>query len=218
MKGRRKKVIVKKEFQLRFTAIILIVAIIVANLVGGLVYGMLTGGKMLDLIQKWFSIPDPEDAILPVIILAEMLSIVIVSVLGIYLSHKIAGPLFRLERVIRQLGDGDLSEHVKLREGDEFVELADAYNYAREELKDKLLYVYENLDKAAQNCEDENLEKAYLMMQTFKFEPNNEKVAVGDLEQTGETENGKKQSKKSKKEKSSQKKSTKKRGRKKKKK
>jgi methyl-accepting chemotaxis protein len=62
-----------------------------------------------------------------------------VGFLGIYLSHKIAGPLYRIERVIGNMAKGDLSEHITLRRGDEMVALADSINKLTDALTQDLV-------------------------------------------------------------------------------
>ena len=62
-------------------------------------------------------------------ILASILVISpLVGFLGIYLSHKIAGPIYRIEKSISGMAAGDLSSHITLRRGDEMVSLADSVN------------------------------------------------------------------------------------------
>lgn len=58
-----------------------------------------------------------------------------VAVLSIFISHKIAGPMYRLERAIREILDSnDDSRRVTLREGDEFHSLAEQINRLLERL------------------------------------------------------------------------------------
>ncbi len=47
---------------------------------------------------------------------------------GIELSHRIAGPLVRLQSHMRRVAAGKTTREVEFRDGDEFLELADAYN------------------------------------------------------------------------------------------
>ena len=56
------------------------------------------------------------------------------AVLSIYLTHRLAGPLFRLEQTARELIRGNLALRIRLRKGDELHELAGLLN----EVLDKL--------------------------------------------------------------------------------
>ncbi len=52
----------------------------------------------------------------------------------VFLSHKIAGPLFRFQRVLNDLSEGDLTVRCKLRKYDEAQPVAEAFNQALESL------------------------------------------------------------------------------------
>ena len=54
---------------------------------------------------------------------------------SIKLSNKIAGPLYRLHRHMVLVADGKTDSPVAFRDGDYFVELADAYNAQLQKLK-----------------------------------------------------------------------------------
>ena len=47
---------------------------------------------------------------------------------GIWLTHKVAGPLVRIHAVLAQMSRGDYDVRVKLRKGDMLASLADAIN------------------------------------------------------------------------------------------
>ena len=62
-----------------------------------------------------------------------LLSLIGVACLGMVLwgmkmSHRIAGPLYRLHTHMRGVAAGEVTHGVKFRKGDFFLELADAYN------------------------------------------------------------------------------------------
>jgi len=56
--------------------------------------------------------------------------------MGMFYSHKLAGPIYRIEKSILALINGARNFKVKLRKGDEFNKLADTINrlvdYAKE--------------------------------------------------------------------------------------
>lgn len=53
---------------------------------------------------------------------------VVFAFLGLKLSHRIAGPLHRLETEMKNLSEGKKVEPLKFREGDFFKPLADTFN------------------------------------------------------------------------------------------
>ncbi len=57
------------------------------------------------------------------------------GVLSIFISHKVAGPLFRIKKALSQVTKGDLSVVIKLRKWDDLKDLAEHVNNLIEELR-----------------------------------------------------------------------------------
>lgn len=54
--------------------------------------------------------------------------IILIGVISLFVSHKIAGPVYRLEASTKLIAAGDLTHKVHLRQGDELGDLQDAFN------------------------------------------------------------------------------------------
>jgi HAMP domain-containing protein len=52
----------------------------------------------------------------------------VAAVFSIYLTHRVAGPLFRIEQTAREMIQGNLALRIRLRKGDELHELAGLVN------------------------------------------------------------------------------------------
>jgi nitrogen fixation/metabolism regulation signal transduction histidine kinase len=79
----------------------------------------------------------------PYILMAEMMKanwILILSggvvgvIIAMFLTHRFAGPVFKLERAVREMAAGNLLADVRLRKGDEGKELAATINLLKETL------------------------------------------------------------------------------------
>jgi methyl-accepting chemotaxis protein len=57
------------------------------------------------------------------------------GIASIFVSHKVAGPLFRMKKCLTQVTDGDLSVVIKLRKWDDLKDLAEKTNNLIEELR-----------------------------------------------------------------------------------
>jgi len=57
-----------------------------------------------------------------------------IAILSIFVSHKIAGPVYRLEETTRVIASGDLTCKIHLRHGDELQDLQEAFNKMSESL------------------------------------------------------------------------------------
>jgi len=61
----------------------------------------------------------------------------LIVVASIFLTHKVAGPLVRIKRVLAQMGQGNFSQRIALRKGDELGDLAETINQLAQDLEHK---------------------------------------------------------------------------------
>ena len=61
--------------------------------------------------------------------------ILLFGALSIFITHKIAGPLYRLKKSLAMIVEGNLDVKVKLRKGDDLKDLAEHFNMLAEELR-----------------------------------------------------------------------------------
>lgn len=148
---RRKRYFIKPGFQSRLTAIFVLIVIIVANIVGALVYGFSIEKLESKLVvESKFPIDTSQlgQALLPGVIVAELVSILVVAFICVFVTHTIAGPVYRMERVAKSIGEGDLTNVIKLRPKDELKDLADAMNEMTFGLRSHIQTIKENTNKA----------------------------------------------------------------------
>lgn len=147
---RRKKYFIKPGFQSRLTAIFILIVIIVANIVGALVYGFSVEKLESNLVEEAKLPVDSKQlgqALLPGVIIAELISIFVVAFICIFVTHTIAGPVYRMEKVVRNIGEGDLTHFIKLRPKDELKDLADSMNEMTMGLRNKIIEFKDNVNK-----------------------------------------------------------------------
>lgn len=65
---------------------------------------------------------------------AALVTVILFAVHGLFVSHRIAGPLVRFRRVYRDIGQGDLSQRVATRQSDPLPSQAAALNDMTSEL------------------------------------------------------------------------------------
>jgi nitrogen fixation/metabolism regulation signal transduction histidine kinase len=53
--------------------------------------------------------------------------VVMIGLLGIYFTHKVAGPVFKMKKMLRQVGEGNLHVEGGLRRGDELQDFFEAF-------------------------------------------------------------------------------------------
>lgn len=54
--------------------------------------------------------------------------IILLGITGIVITHRMAGPIYKMKRLIREVAGGDLSIKPGLRKGDEFQDLSDVFS------------------------------------------------------------------------------------------
>ncbi|NLM17895.1 MAG: HAMP domain-containing protein [Candidatus Riflebacteria bacterium] len=127
-KTRRKTYLIKKGLQLRYMGIIVTSMLTVAACVGWIFYktswGTIADTPDLSLANLGAIYDQVNQTLLQWIILIG----VAIAILSLFVSHKIAGPVYRIEETAKRIAKGDLSQTVHLRHGDELGDLQDAFN------------------------------------------------------------------------------------------
>jgi nitrogen fixation/metabolism regulation signal transduction histidine kinase len=93
------------------------------------------------IINSSVVVESTADFLLPILIQTVVVVLVLVSiatiVVTLFVSHKVAGPLYRLKKAMHDLGEGDLSTEIKLREFDQLKDIAVAFNSMVQKLKER---------------------------------------------------------------------------------
>ena len=133
-------------YQLRFTAVIVVIA---AILTGGLGYFVMSKAREAsrlvsvramdptdELAQQLSQQFAHNDRILLIILIAFgfILSLVLAAY-GIVLTHKVAGPLFKVTNHLDKIRDGKLGTVYNLRKGDQLVDFFEHFKSAHDALR-----------------------------------------------------------------------------------
>lgn len=169
----RRNFVSKPNFQLKLTIIFMLVVTIVANLVGGIGYLFVSEevGRYLQAnpdVIPGLSMATVAEFLIPKILTAEAISLCLVFILSILITHTIAGPVYRLEKVARAIGDGDLSITTRLRPKDELKELADAFNDMTTDLATRIRRVREAVERA-EAAEGGDLSEVKALLADFRL-------------------------------------------------
>ena len=154
-KRRRKKYFIEPEFQRRYIAIIVLVSFILSSIMISFVLLVFTNKTMLAKMLEMFDVEVPYQLFFPSLIVAAAIGLIIVGILALFISHRIAGPLYRLKREIREIGEGDFSKVITLRKNDEFQDLAEVLNDALEKTRQRLASLEEvkkSLEEIERKC------------------------------------------------------------------
>ncbi len=127
---RRRQYIIKKGLQFRYIGLVFGLALIASLVTGWTVFA--TGWHFLG--EKLASVY-PQGRLIYVLRatnLALIRNLLFISplifILGLLFSHKIAGPVYRIEKTLGDISKGNLGLKIRLRDGDELVDLAYTIN------------------------------------------------------------------------------------------
>ncbi len=104
-------------------------------------------------------------AILPSVVFTNVITTLIVGavvvVVTLLVSHKIAGPMFRFEKDLEEISQGNLQKHIQTRNGDQLGEVARKLNAMVIGLNKKVSEIQRQLDRIAKAADDENLPQTF---------------------------------------------------------
>jgi hypothetical protein len=151
--------LLNKGLQLRFTLIIVAIS---ATLTGGLGWVVMSKAHEASRVVQVRAM-DPTDemaqqlvaqfahndkVMLAVLIAFGLLLSVVLSAYGIVLTHKIAGPLYKVTLYLDKMRDNHLGQVYNLRKGDELVEFFEHFKAAHDSIRARTQADIDLLDKA----------------------------------------------------------------------
>ena len=189
---RRRSYVSKPNFQIKLTIIFMLMVTIVANLVGGMCYWLISD-KFYSLVEdapddfSEITTKDIAHFLIPKILVAQGVSLCFVFVLSILVTHTIAGPVYRMERIAKEIGQGNLRGQTRLRPRDELKELADAFNIMTEGLASKVRTFREEVEAVADAAEgDLDLSRINAVLYEFELPEDDDKEAIAKKVDEGE--------------------------------
>ncbi|OGX24647.1 MAG: hypothetical protein A2Y03_03065 [Omnitrophica WOR_2 bacterium GWF2_38_59] len=149
---RRRNYFIKKKFQMNFIVkfglLLLLESILIIALFMYISKNTLTTGYAHSILkventQNFFIIP---------FTLVSLICFTAIGLAGMIVftlfSHRIAGPLYRFEKILQQIGAGDLTANIKLRKKDQLEEFEKLINILVNTLDNRMGSIKRNLEQA----------------------------------------------------------------------
>lgn len=170
---RRTQYLVAKSFQIRFSLLLTVVGLFITAVVGFILYGVLAETQSLFIGTGIATSPQVIDYLSQQrsMYLYSLLGIfvcvtLVLMIFGIFVSHRLAGPIFAISRKMNELCHGDFNATLELRSADEFQELKEVYNTLVRALQNqvkseliKVQSVIENLNTMAGQSSSETVQR-----------------------------------------------------------
>lgn len=138
---KRKVFFIEKSFQAKF--ILKFCALVAAGSLCtiGLLYYLAMHSTTVAIANSRVMVKSTADFLLPMLVQTVVVVTILVSLAAIlvtlYVSHKIAGPLYRLKKGMREVGEGNFSNEIKLRRFDQLRDIAEEFNRMLARLKER---------------------------------------------------------------------------------
>lgn len=134
MKIRRRRYLINKPVQFIYAGI-MIYLLLIGIVVAGVGTYYLTFNAILDELDKQGGLAQAYHLVQSInLLILKRVGIMLVLVLvfafitGVLYLHRIAGPIYRIEKTIRDMAEGKKVEPIRLRKKDFFKSLAEALN------------------------------------------------------------------------------------------
>ncbi len=134
---RRKKYLIEKDFQYRFTFRLCLISGVLFAIFAGtalffikLSYEMLIQNALLHMPEMVEKLRGEFSTLSLAIMGNWLIFMASIFILGVMYTQKIAGPIFSLKKRLQDLSTSGSTQNISLRKGDEFHSLASAYNRA----------------------------------------------------------------------------------------
>lgn len=152
----RRQYFVQKDFQFKFIlkfCIVLLIGIIIST---GLLFLFSKNTLTSSFDQSKLVIKNTAFAILPSVLLSNLITLALITlatiVVTLLISHKIAGPLFRFQKELNQIGEGNLTQTISLRKKDQITSIADNLNQMRTNLHEKILSIKKEVENIIESA------------------------------------------------------------------
>ncbi|RDH81275.1 MAG: hypothetical protein DIZ80_14310 [endosymbiont of Galathealinum brachiosum] len=138
---KRNTVFIQKKFQMR--SIVTVVGIIAASglLSGIMLYFLLSNELSSELQVAHQQIQNTWDSLAPAIIFGNIITVIVTGVVAaiavLYQSHKIAGPMYRLQTICDEVSRGNYEPVSSLRKADQLTALANSFKEMLSALRDR---------------------------------------------------------------------------------
>jgi len=148
---RRRTFLIDRKFQLKYTMIIVLVGVVVSALLGYFIYRLnMENRDLLGIDAEMMTHVQQIDSYTMYYLVGFVVIMALVLFIwGIFITHRVAGPIFIISRYLHQLGEGDVPQTRPLRKGDELKGFFDTFSEMLNAMKQRNVEEAQLLEKIA---------------------------------------------------------------------
>lgn len=158
MEYKRRNYFINKRFQTRFILKFCALIAVGGILTIAILYPLAMRATTVSVVNSRVVVQTTADFILPILLQTVVIVMVIVSiatiVVTLFVSHKIAGPLYRFKKVLQALAEGDFSGEFRIRRLDQLQDLADAFNNMILKIRTELVALKNNFQSLKEKLDN----------------------------------------------------------------
>ncbi|MFC1674690.1 HAMP domain-containing protein [Candidatus Omnitrophota bacterium] len=162
--NRRRIYFIEKSFQTKFILKFCALVALGGLLTTAIIYLLAMHSTTVSIINSRVVVRSTADFMLPVLTQTVLVVMILVSaatvLVTLFVSHKIAGPLFHFKKTMRALESGDFSSEFSLRELDQLKELAESFDAMIKKIKAQLVMLKECQAKLSGSHSEQELKQA----------------------------------------------------------
>jgi methyl-accepting chemotaxis protein len=114
------------------------------------------------ILEQQATLVRQQHTMLYTLVTALAVMVFLIGVLGIFITHKVAGPIYKMKLLLRQVADGKLKVQARLRKGDELQDFFDVFAQMVERLRERQAKEVEELDVAIESVRGTGASQASL--------------------------------------------------------
>lgn len=126
----RRQYIINPEFQMRFIAKFCLIVGLAAIIIAACVLWLTDNSTTVTIENTHVVVKNTVDLIYPIVfqsfLIASLFSALAVAFLSMFMTHKVAGPLYRLQIDVDRIKDGDYRAEFKVRSSDQLIPFAES--------------------------------------------------------------------------------------------
>lgn len=153
---KRRTYLVDRGFQLKYTAILVVVGAAITALFGTMMYqAHVAATDMMGLPDKFHEIvtKNYDDRLLYMVAAIAVVMTMSLALFGVLITHRVAGPIYIIGRYVKVLGDGRFPELRPLRRNDELKDFFASFQEAVENMRSRDAADLAALDQALDQLE-----------------------------------------------------------------
>lgn len=176
-KWRRRRLLIQRWFQIRYISLILGFMLFIALVSGYTVYvttWVMLGEKLAAVYPQGLLFEIVKKVNIALVLRLLILTPFVVFV-GLVLSNRIAGPIYRIKKHLRLISSGNYDMPLKLRKKDELKDLAESVN--------KMTKVLKSSREKRSNAIDDVLRRTEILEKAVSDDVGDKRSILGEISQ-----------------------------------